>query len=118
MDHVGPVVLVLNTLRLKIPYELHQNWCIKTLALSSVIGSHLFWTWVPHLLSFHIVVTTKTMWFSFISEYRDNFRRLEKFVMIGGPNDTVITPWQSAHLGFYDQNEVVQPFEKQPVSEI
>ena len=36
--------------------------------------------------------------------------------MISGPNDTVITPWQSAHLGFYDQNEVVQPFEKQQVT--
>lgn len=36
--------------------------------------------------------------------------------MVGGPNDTVITPWQSAHLGFYDSNEIVQPFEKQPVS--
>ena len=37
--------------------------------------------------------------------------------MISGPNDTVITPWQSAHLGFYDENEIVQPFEKQQVSQ-
>ena len=36
--------------------------------------------------------------------------------MIGGPNDSVITPWQSAQLGFYDQNETVIPFEKQQVS--
>jgi len=28
----------------------------------------------------------------------------------------VITPWQSAQLGFYNQNETVLPFEKQPVS--
>ena len=28
---MGPVILVLNTLRRKIPYELHQNWCIKNI---------------------------------------------------------------------------------------
>ena len=42
--------------------------------------------------------------------------KLKSLVMISGPNDTVITPWQSAHLGFCDQNEVVQPFEKQQVT--
>ena len=52
----------------------------------------------------------------FLAEYRQNFMKLKKLVMISGPNDTVITPWQSAHLGFYDENEVVQPFEKQQVS--
>ncbi|KAL4218708.1 holo-[acyl-carrier-protein] synthase [Mactra antiquata] len=36
-------------------------------------------------------------------EYRNNFLRLKQLVMIGGPNDGVITPWQSSHFGFYDK---------------
>lgn len=35
-------------------------------------------------------------------EFKANFLRLKKLVMIGGPNDGVITPWQSSHFGFYD----------------
>ncbi|KAF6024704.1 PPT2 [Bugula neritina] len=48
------------------------------------------------------------------NKYKKNFLKLERLVMIGGPDDTVITPWQSAQLGFYNQNETVLPFEKQP----
>ncbi|XP_020807022.1 lysosomal thioesterase PPT2 homolog [Drosophila serrata] len=36
--------------------------------------------------------------------------RLEKLVMIGGPNDDVITPWQSSHFSYYDENLDVIPF--------
>lgn len=28
-------------------------------------------------------------------------------VLIGGPDDGVITPWQSAHFGYYDKNESI-----------
>lgn len=28
-------------------------------------------------------------------------------VLIGGPDDGVITPWQSSQFGFYDKNETV-----------
>ncbi|XP_076006676.1 lysosomal thioesterase PPT2-A-like [Genypterus blacodes] len=34
--------------------------------------------------------------------WRDNFLRIKKLVLIGGPDDGVITPWQSSHFGFYD----------------
>ncbi|XP_051813071.1 lysosomal thioesterase PPT2-A-like [Acanthochromis polyacanthus] len=37
--------------------------------------------------------------------WRNNFLRLKKLVLIGGPDDEVITPWQSSHFGFYDSNE-------------
>ena len=115
---MGPVILALNTLRLKIRYELHESWRITNVgSLERHTKSHS-WDSATTLNCFHVVETTKKILFYYISEYRDNFLRLEKFVMIGGPNDTVITPWQSAHLGFYDQNEVVQPFEKQPVRAI
>ena len=29
------------------------------------------------------------------SSYKSNFVKLEKLVLIGGPDDGVITPWQS-----------------------
>lgn len=37
-------------------------------------------------------------------EYKSNFVRLKKLVMIGGPDDGVITPWQSSHFAFYDKD--------------
>ncbi|KAM8735364.1 lysosomal thioesterase PPT2-A-like [Acanthopagrus schlegelii] len=37
--------------------------------------------------------------------WRGNFLRIKKLVLIGGPDDGVITPWQSSHFGFYDSNE-------------
>lgn len=42
-----------------------------------------------------------------MNAWRDNFLRLEKLVLIGGPDDKVITPWQSSIFGFYNSNETV-----------
>ncbi|XP_056300658.1 lysosomal thioesterase PPT2-like [Pseudoliparis swirei] len=38
-------------------------------------------------------------------EWRENFLLIKKLVLIGGPDDGVITPWQSSHFGFYDIDE-------------
>ncbi|GFO49558.1 lysosomal thioesterase ppt2-like protein [Plakobranchus ocellatus] len=46
-------------------------------------------------------------------EYRQNFLRLKNLVLVGGPDDGVITPWQSSHFGAFDEKEVVQPMRKQ-----
>ncbi|KAK5612317.1 hypothetical protein CRENBAI_016305 [Crenichthys baileyi] len=43
----------------------------------------------------------------FITDWRENVLRIKKMVLIGGPDDGVITPWQSSHYGFYDTNEDV-----------
>nr|XP_022321647.1 lysosomal thioesterase PPT2-A-like [Crassostrea virginica] len=43
-----------------------------------------------------------------IAEYKRNFLRLKKLVLIGGPDDDVISPWKSSLFGFYDKNENVQ----------
>ncbi|XP_054637742.1 lysosomal thioesterase PPT2-A-like [Dunckerocampus dactyliophorus] len=40
-----------------------------------------------------------------MESWRDNFLRIKKLVLIGGPDDGVITPWQSSHFGFYDREE-------------
>ncbi|CAK9812741.1 Lysosomal thioesterase PPT2 homolog [Anthophora plagiata] len=33
--------------------------------------------------------------------------KLKRMVLVGGPDDGVITPWQSSHFGYYDANETV-----------
>ncbi|XP_045131007.1 lysosomal thioesterase PPT2-A-like isoform X2 [Portunus trituberculatus] len=42
---------------------------------------------------------------SYSKEYRQNFLKLKKLVLIGGPDDGVITPWQSSHFGYFDSEE-------------
>ncbi|XP_038163619.1 lysosomal thioesterase PPT2-like [Cyprinodon tularosa] len=42
-----------------------------------------------------------------MKDWRENFLRIKKMVLIGGPDDGVITPWQSSHFGFYDNSEDV-----------
>ena len=32
------------------------------------------------------------------SSYKDNFVKIDKLVLIGGPDDGVITPWQSRYV--------------------
>lgn len=48
-----------------------------------------------------------------INDYKKNFLRLSRIVLIGGPDDGVITPWESSHFAFYDSNEKVNEFEQQ-----
>ncbi|KAK9514217.1 hypothetical protein VZT92_027698 [Zoarces viviparus] len=45
--------------------------------------------------------------------WRENFLRIKKLVLIGGPDDGVITPWQSSQFGFYDSNENIVEMRKQ-----
>lgn len=37
-------------------------------------------------------------------QFRQGLLKLNKMVLIGGPDDNVITPWQSSQFGFYDEN--------------
>ncbi|XP_023215457.1 lysosomal thioesterase PPT2-A-like [Centruroides sculpturatus] len=46
------------------------------------------------------------------------FMRLKKLILIGGPDDGVICPWQSSQFGFYTKNEDILPMEKQWVYKI
>ena len=78
------------------------------------------------------------------AEWKQNFLRIKKLVLIGGPDDGVITPWQSrlissvshvllncgesvavtcllcllsySQFGFYDDNETVVEMKNQDVS--
>ncbi|XP_013388652.1 lysosomal thioesterase PPT2-B [Lingula anatina] len=42
------------------------------------------------------------------SAFKNNFLKIKNLIMIGGPDDGVITPWQSSHFGTYDENENVK----------
>ncbi|XP_026880276.2 lysosomal thioesterase PPT2 [Electrophorus electricus] len=48
-----------------------------------------------------------------LSKWRESFLRIKKLVLIGGPDDGVITPWQSSFFGFYDSNETVVEMKQQ-----
>lgn len=39
--------------------------------------------------------------------YKHGIVKLERLILIGGPDDGVITPWQSSHFGYYNDNEEV-----------
>ena len=39
--------------------------------------------------------------------FKEGLTKLKKMVLIGGPDDGVITPWQSSQFGYYDTNETV-----------
>ncbi|KAJ8687302.1 hypothetical protein QAD02_023096 [Eretmocerus hayati] len=39
--------------------------------------------------------------------FKAGLTKLNKMVLIGGPDDGVITPWQSSHFGYYNKNETV-----------
>ncbi|KAF4521267.1 hypothetical protein B566_EDAN008470 [Ephemera danica] len=47
--------------------------------------------------------------------YRRGFEKLERLVLIGGPDDEVITPWQSSQFGYFDGNETVIEMKQRPI---
>jgi len=44
---------------------------------------------------------------------KKRFIQLSNLVLVGGPGDTVITPWQSSHYDFYDPMYNIIPMRKQ-----
>jgi len=46
-------------------------------------------------------ITTNT------TTFKEGLKKLEKMVLIGGPDDGVITPWQSSQFGFFNANGTV-----------
>ncbi|KAG6802529.1 lysosomal thioesterase PPT2 isoform X1 [Apis mellifera caucasica] len=42
-----------------------------------------------------------------LSAFKEGLTKLKRMVLVGGPEDGVITPWQSSHFGYYDDNETV-----------
>lgn len=40
-------------------------------------------------------------------DFKLNMLKLKRLVLIGGPDDQVITPWQSSQFGYYNLNETI-----------
>lgn len=71
----------------------------------------LFFKWSNYLAVINNQSTTNN---TFKPEFRENFLRLKNLVLVGGPDDGVITPWESSHFGvFNDQEKVVEMREQQ-----
>lgn len=49
------------------------------------------------------------------ARHKRNFLKLKKLVLIGGPDDGVITPWQSSLFGFYDDQLNISNMKNQSV---
>lgn len=49
--------------------------------------------------------------------FRDNLLLLDQLILIGGPDDDVITPWQSAHFGFFKDGNIstVEPMHNRKI---
>lgn len=48
-------------------------------------------------------------------DFKANLLKLKRLVLIGGPEDNVITPWQSSQFGYYDSNETVIEMREQDI---
>ncbi|XP_054741467.1 lysosomal thioesterase PPT2 homolog [Anastrepha obliqua] len=49
------------------------------------------------------------------SQYKSALLRLNKMILVGGPNDGVITPWESSHFGFFNQTFNTIPLHKRKI---
>lgn len=49
------------------------------------------------------------------AQFRNALTKLNKMVLIGGPDDNVITPWESSQFGFYNENLTVVNLISQPI---
>ncbi|XP_026324496.1 lysosomal thioesterase PPT2 homolog [Hyposmocoma kahamanoa] len=49
------------------------------------------------------------------TDFKSNLLRLQRLVLIGGPDDNVITPWQSSQFGYYDSKENVIEMRSQDI---
>lgn len=49
------------------------------------------------------------------TQFKTALTKLKKMVLVGGPNDGVITPWQSSHFGFFNKSLDVIPFDQRDI---
>ncbi|KAL9656900.1 hypothetical protein ABK040_006992 [Willaertia magna] len=56
---------------------------------------------------------TNTVDYASKYKFRENFLKIDKFIITGSPDDEIITPYQSALFGFYNEKEVIVPMENQ-----
>ncbi|XP_065090809.1 lysosomal thioesterase PPT2 homolog [Ochlerotatus camptorhynchus] len=47
--------------------------------------------------------------------FRDSMLQLDQLILIGGPDDGVITPWESSHFGYYNGTDDVIPCKQRKI---
>ncbi|KAF7700252.1 hypothetical protein C0J45_11282 [Silurus meridionalis] len=55
----------------------------------------------------YLALLNGEIYHSKLPEWREHFLKIKKLVLIGGPDDGIITPWQSSQFGFFNSNETV-----------
>jgi len=48
-------------------------------------------------------------------QWKENFLKINRLVLVGGPDDGIITPWQSSQFEYYDENEHIIGMSQQKV---
>uniref|UniRef100_A0A6M2DEZ8 palmitoyl-CoA hydrolase n=1 Tax=Xenopsylla cheopis TaxID=163159 RepID=A0A6M2DEZ8_XENCH len=48
-------------------------------------------------------------------QFKNSLKKLEKFILIGGPDDGVITPWESSQFGYFDIDGNVIPLQERDI---
>lgn len=83
--------------------KLGQRWSIANY-WNDPHRQKLFFHWSNFLAVVNNQSTTNT---SFSPAFRKSFLRLKNLVLVGGPDDGVITPWQSSQFAVFDDEEKV-----------
>ncbi|XP_055639690.1 lysosomal thioesterase PPT2 homolog isoform X1 [Toxorhynchites rutilus septentrionalis] len=47
--------------------------------------------------------------------FRESLLKLDELILIGGPDDGVITPWESSHFGYYNRTDDVIPCKQRKI---
>ncbi|XP_065202825.1 lysosomal thioesterase PPT2 homolog isoform X2 [Planococcus citri] len=47
--------------------------------------------------------------------FKRGITKLKKMILIGGPDDGTIEPWQSSHFSYYNENETVIPYKERRI---
>jgi palmitoyl-protein thioesterase len=50
---------------------------------------------------------------TFTPAFRENLLRVKNLILVGGPDDGVVTPWQSSQFGAFNENEEVVEYRQQ-----
>ncbi|CAH0393100.1 unnamed protein product [Bemisia tabaci] len=51
----------------------------------------------------------------FSDQFKEGISKLKNMVLIGGPDDGVITPWQSSHFGYFNEDGAIINFKDRTV---
>ncbi|XP_076333853.1 lysosomal thioesterase PPT2-A-like isoform X2 [Tachypleus tridentatus] len=102
-------------------HNIHSFISLSSPQMGQFGDSALFHKFFPKLIkeyAYKFFYTVKGQMFSvgnYWNDFKRNFLRLKNLVLIGGPDDGVVDPWQSSHFGFIDNYEQLVPMNQQQI---